>query len=145
MCSSKNFWLWAEKTWSFSKTVKHDSQKRSLDEQMNIFRKFYGGKKICLKVSSHWTETSDFRRKYFLSVVKSAFQVSSGTFWEKDDKVNFTICGLFRSLCVFFWSERKVSQGFQNHKLSVQGKSLLRIFLSRMFFPKHFHILSWET
>ena len=73
LISLTNFWLWAEKTWTFSKTVRHDSQNRSLQEQMNNFRKFYGSKKICLKVSGHWTETSDFRRKYFLSIVKSAF------------------------------------------------------------------------
>ena len=49
-------------------------------------------------------------------------------------KVNFTICSLVRTLCVFFCSRRKVSEGSQNHKLSVLRKNFLRIFLSRRFF-----------
>ena len=51
-------------------------------------------------------------------------------FEKKMIKVNFTICGFFRSLCVFFCSGRKVSQGSQNHKLNVQSKNLSGIFLS---------------
>ena len=47
-------------------------------------------------------------------------------------KVIFAFCGLFRTVCVFFWSERKVSQGFQNHKLSVQMKKIGRMFLTHM-------------
>ena len=47
-------------------------------------------------------------------------------------KVNFAFCGLFRTVCIFFRSERKVSQGFQNHKLSVQMKKIGRMFLTHM-------------
>ena len=85
-----------------------------------------------MKVFGHRTETSVFRRKCFLRVVKGAFQVSIATFWEKDDKVKFTVCGLFRTVCVFFWSERKISQGFQSHKLGVQMKKLGWIFLTHL-------------
>ena len=53
-------------------------------------------------------------------------------------KVNFTFCALFKTLCVFFCSERKVSQGCQNHKLSVQRKNLFRIFLTQMLFQNVF-------
>ena len=130
--SLNNFGLWAEKTWTFSKTVRHDSQNLSLHVQMNIFKKISGSKNNCMKVFGHRTERSVFRRKCFLRVVKGAFQVFSSTLWEKDDKVNFTFCGLFRTVCVFFWSERKVSQGFQNHKLSVQMKKIGRVFLTHM-------------
>ena len=47
-------------------------------------------------------------------------------------RVKFKFCGLFRTLCVFFCSERKVSQGFQNHKLSVQMKEIGRNFLTQL-------------
>ena len=92
--SLNNFGLWAEKTWTFSKTVRHDSQNRSLHVQMIIFRKFSGSKNICIKVFGHWTETSDFQRKGFLRVFKGAFQVSSATLWENDDKLEFYILWL---------------------------------------------------
>ena len=84
--SSTNFGFWVEKTWTFSKTVRHDSQKRSLHEQMNIFRIIFGSKIICMKVFRHWTEGSDFLRKCFLRVVKGAVHVSSATLWENDDR-----------------------------------------------------------
>ena len=53
-------------------------------------------------------------------------------------KVNFTLSALFRTLCVFFCSERKFSQGCQNHKLGVQRKNLCRIFLTQMLFQNVF-------
>ena len=81
--SLNNFGLWAGKTWTFSKTVTHGSQNRSLHVQMIIFGKFSGSKSIRMKVFGHWTETSDFQRKGFLRVFKGAFQVSSATLWEK--------------------------------------------------------------
>ena len=37
--SLNNFGLWAEKTWTFSKTVRHGTQNPSLHVQMNIFKK----------------------------------------------------------------------------------------------------------
>ena len=95
-------------------------------------KKISGRKNNCMKVFGHRTERSVFRRKCFLRVVKGAFQVFSATLWKKMIKVNFTFCGLFRTVCVFFWSERKVSQGFQNHKLSVQMKKVARIFLTHL-------------
>ena len=81
-----NFGFWAEITWTFSKTVRLDSQNRSLHVQMNIFRNYSGSKIICMKVFGHWTKTSVFLRKGFLRVVEGAFQVSSAIPWEKDDK-----------------------------------------------------------
>ena len=92
--SLNNFGLWAEKTWTFSRLVRLDSQNRSLHVQMNIFRNFSGSKNICMKVFGHWTETSDFRRKCFVRVVKGAFQVSSATLWERGDKSKLYILGL---------------------------------------------------
>ena len=95
-------------------------------------KKNSGSKNNCMKVFGHRTETSVFQRKCFLRFAKGAFQVSSSILWEKVDKSKTCICGLFRTVCVFFWSERKVSQGFQSHKLSVQMKKLGWIFLTHM-------------
>ena len=134
LCASNNFELWDEKTWSFSKTVKHDSQNRSLHEQMIFFRNFSGSKNICMKNVDHWTETSDFQRKGFLRVVKGAIQVSSATFRKKMINVKFTVCGFFRTLCDFFYSDRKSGTQCQNQKICVQSKNVGRIFLTRMFF-----------
>ena len=84
-----NFGLWAEKTWTFSTTVRHDSQNRSLPVQMTVFRKLRGSKNSCLKVFGHWTETSEFRRKCFPRVVKGTVHVSSATLRENDDNGKF--------------------------------------------------------
>ena len=89
--SLNNFGLWAEKTWTFSKTVRHDSRNRSLHVQMIIFINFSGSKSICRKIFGHRTETSDFQRKGFLRLVKGTFQVSSATLWKKDDKIKLYI------------------------------------------------------
>ena len=138
MFSLNNFGLWAEKTWTFSKTLRHDSQNRSLRVQMNIFKRFCGSKNNCMNVSGHRTETPDFRRKCFLEVVEGDFKCPVQHFDKKLIRVKFTFCGLFRTLCVFFCCERKVSQGFQNHKLSVQRKNLGRVFLKRKLFQNIF-------
>ena len=68
----------------------------------------------------------------FSGLSKAHFKCSVQHFEKKMIKVNFTFCGLFRTVCVFIWSERKVSQGFQNHKLSVQMKKIGRVFLTHM-------------
>ena len=89
-----NFVFSAETTWTFSKTVRLDSQTRSLHVQTVIFRYFSGSKNICRKIFGHRTETSDFQRKGFLRLVKGAFQVSSATLREKDDKSKLYILWL---------------------------------------------------
>ena len=118
------FGLWAEKTWTFNKTVRHDSQKRSLSVQMNFYRKFSGRKTFCMKVFGQWTEISDFRRKWFLRVFKGAVHVSSATLWGKDDKSKLYILWLVWDFVGFLllWGQ-KASQGCQNDKLSVQSKT----------------------
>ena len=70
--------------------------------------------------------------KLFSGLSKAHFNCPVQQFEKKVIKVNFTFCGLFRTLCVFFCSERKVSQGFQNHKIGVQRKIWVRIFLTQM-------------
>ena len=91
-CFFNQFWtLRKNKTWFFSKTVRHDSQNCSLPGQLTNFRNFSGSKNICMKVFGPWTETSEFQRKGFLRVFKGAFKVSSATLWEKDDEREFYI------------------------------------------------------
>ena len=93
-CFLNHFWTLRKKTCTFSKTVRHDSQNRSLPVQKTIFRKFPGSKTIWRKVFDHWTETSDFGRKCFLRIVKGAFQMSSASLLERDDKSKLYILWL---------------------------------------------------
>ena len=93
-CFLNHFWILRKKTCTFSKTVRHDSQNRSLPVQKTIFRKFPGSKTIWRKVFDHWTETSDFGRKCFLRIVKGAFQMSSASLLERDDKSKLYILWL---------------------------------------------------
>ena len=76
---------------------------------------------------------------------KAHFRCSVQHFEKKMIKVNFTFCRLFRTVCVFICSDRKGSQGFQNHKLSVLRKNLGRIFLTQVLFQNIFLILSGKT
>ena len=90
-CFYINFGLWAEKFWTFSKTVKYDFQNRSLRMQMNFFRNFSRGKNVCMKNFGLRTETSASCEKLFLRVVEAAFHVSRATLWEKDDKSKISL------------------------------------------------------
>ena len=78
------------------------------------------------------------RGNVFSGLSKAHFKCWVQHFEKKMIKVNFTFCGLFRIVCVFFCSERKVSQEFQNHKLSVKRKNLGRIFLRQMLLQNIF-------
>ena len=85
-CYSINFGFWAEKTWTFSKTVKPDFQNCSPRVQGNKFRSFSETKKNCMKIFGLWTGRSDFWWKILLRVAKGAFRMSSATLWEKDNE-----------------------------------------------------------
>ena len=78
--------------------------------------------------------------KVFSVFSKAHFKCPVQHFEKKMIKLNFTFCGLFRTVFVFFCSERKVSQGFQKNKLGVKRKNLGRIFLTQMLFR---HIFSF--
>ena len=106
---------------------------------MTIFRNFVVEAKLF-----EW-KFSVFQRKHrfsgendFSGLSKADFKRPVQHFEKKLIKVNFTFCGLFRTVCVFFCSERKVIQGCQNHKLGVQRKNLCRIFLTQMLFQNVF-------
>ena len=139
MFSLNNFGLWAEKTWTFSKTVGHDSQNRSLPVQMTIFRIFGMEAKLLEQKFSVFERTHRFSGENdFSGLSKADFKCPVQHFEKKLIKVSCTFCGLFRTVFVFFCSERKVSQGFQNDKLSVKRKNLGRIFLMQMLFQNIF-------
>ena len=72
--------------------------------------------------------------KVFSGFSKAHFKCLVQHFEKKMIRVNFTFCRLFRTVCVFFCSDRKISQGFQNHKLSVQRKVLGRKIQTQMLF-----------
>ena len=134
-----SFGLWGEKTWSFSKSVRHDSQNRSLLVQMAIFRNFVMEAKLFeWKFSVIGRKHRISSENVFSGLSKAHFKCPVQHFEIKMIKVNFTFCAPFTTLCVFFCSERKVSQGCQNHKLSVQRKYLGRVFLTPMLFQKVF-------
>ena len=137
--SLNNFGIWAEKTWTFSKTVRHDFQNRSLPVQMTIFRIFVMEAKLFEEKFSVFERKHRFSGENDLSgLSKADFKCPVQHFEKKLIKVNFTFCGLFRTVFVFFCSERKVSQGFQNDKLRVKRKNLGRIFLMQMLFQNIF-------
>ena len=131
--SLNNFGLWVEKTWTFSKTVRHDSQNLSLHVQMNIFKKKFPEAKIIVWKCSVIERTHRFSgENVFSGLSKAHFKCPVQHFKKKLIKVHYAFCGLFRTVCVFFWSEWKVSQGFRNHKLGVQMKKIGRIFVTHM-------------
>ena len=81
----------------------------------------------------------------FLGLSKANFKCPVQYVEKKMIKVNFTFCGLFRISCIFLCSERKLSQGFQKHKLSAQRKNLGRNFLTQMLSQNNFLVLSRES
>ena len=134
-CYSIVFGLWAEKFWFFSKTVKHGFQNFSLRVQRNIFRNFSEATIIVWKFWVFERKDRISREYFYAGLPKAHFTCPLQNFEKKlikvslaADKVNFTACGFFRTLCDFFKSDRKLSPGRQNHKLSVRRKRLRRFF-----------------
>ena len=105
---------------------------------MTNLRIFSGSKNNCLNVFGDWTETSDLWRKLFSGLAKPHFTCPVENFEKKMIKVNSTFCSLFRTLCVICCSGSKVSQGRQNHNISVQIEIVGRLFLTQMFLQNNF-------
>ena len=119
-CYSINFGLEQKKTWTFSKTVKHDFQNCSPRVQGNKFRSFSEGKKFVWNFSDFEREGRTSCEKFYSGLPKAHFACPVQHSEKKIMKVNFTFCGLFTTLSVILQSDRKVSRGCQTHKLSVQ-------------------------
>ena len=110
-----------------------------------IFRYFSGARLLIWKFSDSERKRRISTENVFSGLSKAHFKCPVQHFEKKVIKVKFTFCGLFRTACVFFCSGRKINQGFQNHKLSVQRKNLGRIFLTQVLFQNIFLILSGKT
>ena len=119
---SINFGLWAEKTWPFSKTVKHDSQNCSLRVQRNIFRNFPETTIFVWKFSVFEGKDQISCQKVYAGLPKAHFTCPEQQFEKKKMiEVNFSVCGFFKSLREFFFTDKKTSPGCQNDNLGVQS------------------------
>ena len=121
-CYSINFGLWAEKTWPFSKTVKHDSQNCSLRVQRNIFRNFPETTMFVWKFSVFEGKDQISCQKNYAGLPKAHFTCPEQHFEKKMIEVNFSVCGFFKSLRDFFFTDKKTSLGCQNDNLGVESK-----------------------
>ena len=83
---SINFLFWVEKTSTFSKTVKHDSQNCSLRVQRKLFRNFPETTISVWKFLLFEREARISCQNVLRRVAKGAFYVSRATLWEKDDR-----------------------------------------------------------
>ena len=137
-CYSIVFGLWAENTWTFSQTVKHEFQNSSLRVQRNIFRNFSEATVIVWKFWVFERKDRISCENFYSGLPKAHSTCPVEHFEEKMIKLNFTVCGFFRTLCDFFYSEWRFSPGCQNHKLGVQSGNIGRNSLSQMFFQNIF-------
>ena len=94
-CYSINFGLWAEKTWPFSKTVKHDSQNCSLRVQRNIFRNFSETTIFVWKFSIFEGKDQISCQKTYAGLQRRISRAQSNILKKKMIEVNFSICGFF--------------------------------------------------
>ena len=133
-----NFGFWAETTWTFSKTVRHDSQNIAYICRWSLSEVFMEAKKFVWRFSVIEWKHRIPSEKVFSGLSNAHFRCLVQHFEKEVIKVNFTFCGLFRTVCVFFCPEMKVSQGFQNHRLSVQRRRLGIFFLTQVLFQNIF-------
>ena len=121
-CYSINFGLCAEKSWTFSKTLKHDSQNCSLRVQRNIFRNFPETTMFVWKFSVFEGKDQISCQKNYAGLPKAHFTCPEQHFEKKMIEVNFSVCGFFKSLPDFFFTDKKTSPGCQNYNLGVRSK-----------------------
>ena len=106
-CSSINFGLWAEKTWTFSITVKHDFQNCSLRVQGIIFRYFSEARLLIWKFSDFERKDRISCEKVYSGLRNAHFTCPVQHFEKKMTEVNFSVCGFFKSLREFFFHWQK--------------------------------------
>ena len=145
-CYTINFGLCAEKTWTFSKTVKHDSQNCSLRVQRKIFRNFSEATIIVWKFSVFegkdrlsWLSCE----KFYSGLPKAHFTCPEQHFEKKMIEVNFSVCGFFISLREFFFTNKKTGP-VSKRQLRRTEQNLGKHFLSQMFFSKIFRYWAEE-
>ena len=110
-CYSIIFGLWAEKNWTFSKTVKHDSQNSSLRVQRNNDRNFPGATIIVWNFSVFERKDRIFCEIFYSGLPKAHFTCSMQHFEEKMMKVDFISGGFFGTLCDFFTLKEELALG----------------------------------
>ena len=106
-CYSINFGLCAEKSWTFSKTLKHDSQNCSLRDQRKVFRSFSEATISVWKFSVFERKDRIFCEKNYSGLPKAHFTCPEQHFEKKMIEVNFSVCGFFKSLREFLFHWQK--------------------------------------
>ena len=107
-CYSINFGLCAEKSWTFSKTLEHDSQNCSLRDQRKIFRSFSETTIFVWNFSVFEGKDQISCENFYPGLPKAHFACRVQHFEKKKIKVNFSVCGFFKSLCDFFLLWQKI-------------------------------------
>ena len=96
-----NFGFWAETTWTFSKTVRRDSQNIAYICRWSLSEIFMEAKIFVWKFSVIEWKHRIPSEKVFSGLSKAHFKCPVQHFEKQVMKVKFTFCGLFRALCVF--------------------------------------------
>ena len=96
-----NFGFSAETTWTFSKTVRHDSQNIAFICRWSLSEIFMEAKIFVWKFSVNERKHRIPSEKVFSGLSKAHFKCPVQHFEKEVMKVKFTFCGLFRALCVF--------------------------------------------
>ena len=100
------FGFWAETTWTFSKTVRHDSQNIAYICRWYLSEIFREAKNFVWKFSVIERKHRIPSGKVFLGLSKAHFKCPVQHFEKEVMKVKFTFCGLFRALCVFLLRQK---------------------------------------
>ena len=95
------FGLWAEKTWTFSKTVRHDSQNIAYICRWSLSEVFMEAKFFVWRFSVIEWKHRIPSEKVFSGLSKAHFKYPVQHFEKEVMNEKFTFCGLFRALCVF--------------------------------------------
>ena len=98
-----------------------------------------------MKIFFLWTERSHILRNVSLRVAKGAFQLSSATLWEKDDRSKFNFLWLVYDFECFFHCYTKVSQGVLKPQTKCAKEKFFWEFFCRECSFKHFRCLSRGT
>ena len=107
--TKNQFWIWAETTWTFSKTVRHVSQNIAYICRWSLSEIFMEAKIFVWKFSVNERKHRIPSEKVFSGFSKAHFKCPVQHFEKEVMKVKFTFCGLFRALCVFLLRQESES------------------------------------
>ena len=109
-CYFINFGLWAQKTWTFSKTVGHDSENCSLRDRRKNFKNFSEATIFVWKFCLFEWKGRISCEKFHSVLPKANFRCPVEHFEKKLVKLNFSVCG-FKILCDFFTLKEELPLG----------------------------------